>query len=302
MKLSVLICTRDRARSLDATLESIFAQRLSGDYEYEVVVVDNASSDGTKEVVERHQASSPGVIRYLFEPVPGLSRSRNAALAAVSGDVVVFTDDDVLVSRNWLDEIAAEFESDPELWMLGGRVLPARENLQKVALQESTERQRFVHPHGGTFVMGANMAFRRDLFDRIGRFDVRLGAGRFFAGAEEADIFYRGLKAGFAVQYAPNVTVCHDHNRVTVEQACKLEYGYGKGCAAYLIKHALSGDRYAMRMVYWLIRRLPSRWFGDDAPSRDVLRRRRAQVRGIVVGLLTAPLLMQGRSEQDHGS
>lgn len=297
MKLSVLICTRDRAKSLEATLETLFAQCFAGDYEYEVLIIDNASSDDTREVIGRFENAHPGSIRYLFAPIPGLSRARNKAMGAATGDVVVFTDDDVLVNYDWLDEIASEFRRDPELQMLGGRVMPAREDLQKVALQESTERQRFVHPHGGTFVMGANMAFRRELFDRIGRFDVRLGAGSFFAGAEDADIFYRGLKAGFTVLYAPNVVVYHDHRRVTVEQACRLEYGYGKGCSAYLVKHALRGDRYAMRMVYWLIYRLPSRWRRVNARSSDVLQRRRAQIRGILVGLMFAPLVMWRKSE-----
>lgn len=145
--------------------------------------------------------------------------------------------------------------------------------------------------------MGANMAFRRGVFERIGGFDQRLGAGRFFAGAEEADIFYRGLKAGYSILYAPNVLVYHDHDRITVEQACRLEYGYGKGCSAYLVKHAMGGDRYAMKMVYWMIHRLPSRWLARNAPSQDILDRRRAQVRGILIGLLASPALLFERPE-----
>lgn len=297
MKLSVLICTRNRAGALEGALGSILAQRMSGDHRYEVIVVDNGSSDGTGEVVRRMAARYDRPIQYAREPRQGLSRARNRALSIAAGDVFVFTDDDVRVAADWLDQIAAEFSADPDLQMLGGRVLPAREGLQRVAVQESDERQRFSHPHGGTFVMGANMAFRRGVFERIGGFDQRLGAGRFFAGAEEADIFYRGLKAGYSILYAPNVLVYHDHDRITVEQACRLEYGYGKGCSAYLVKHAMGGDRYAMKMVYWLIHRLPSRWFARNAPSQDILDRRRAQVRGILIGLLVSPALLFERPE-----
>lgn len=297
MKLSVLICTRNRAGALEGALESILVQKMSGDHQYEVIVVDNGSSDATGEVVRRIAARYGRPVQFAGEPRQGLSRARNRALSIAAGDVFVFTDDDVRVGADWLDQIAAEFAADPDLQMLGGRVLPAREGLQKVAVQESDERQRFTHPHGGTFVMGANMAFRRVVFERVGRFDERLGAGRFFAGAEEADIFYRGLKAGFSILYAPNVTVYHDHDRVTVEQACRLEYGYGKGCSAYLVKHAMRGDRYAMKMVYWLIHRLPSRWLARNAPSPDILERRRAQVRGILVGLLASPALLFERPE-----
>jgi len=297
MKLSVLICTRNRAGALEGAIESILARGLTGDHAYEVIIVDNGSSDGTGEVVRRMAERFECPVQYVREPRRGLSRARNRALSVAAGDVLVFTDDDVRVAPDWLDQIAAEFSVDPDLQMLGGRVLPARDGLQKVAVQESDERQRFRHPHGGTFVMGANMAFRRGVFERIGGFDERLGAGRFFAGAEEADIFYRGLKAGYSILYAPNVTVYHDHDRVTVEQACRLEYGYGKGCSAYLVKHAMRGDRYAMKMVYWLIHRLPSRWLARNAPSPDILERRRAQVRGIVIGLLASPALLFERPE-----
>lgn len=297
MKLSVMICTRNRAGALEGALESILASGMTGEHACEVIVVDNGSSDATGEVVRRIAARYDRPIQYAREPRQGLSRARNRALSLAAGDVFVFTDDDVRVAADWLDQIAAEFSADPDLQMLGGRVLPAREGLQKVAVQESEERQRFSHPHGGTFVMGANMAFRRGVFERVGRFDERLGAGRFFAGAEEADIFYRGLKAGYSILYAPNVTVYHDHDRVTVEQACRLEYGYGKGCSAYLVKHAMGGDRYAMKMVYWLIHRLPSRWLARNAPSPDILARRRAQVRGILIGLLASPALLFERPE-----
>jgi len=123
-------------------------------------------------------------------------------------------------------------------------------------------------------------------------FDVRLGPGKFFAGSDDTDIFYRALKAGYRLLYAPNVLVYHNHDRVEVEQACRLEYGYGKGFSAYLLKHALRGDRYAMRMVYWLIAKLPGRWLRNADEPEDLLLRRRAQIRGVLVGLIAAPIVM----------
>ena len=288
MKLSVLICTRNRAKSLAATLERFFAQRFAGDYELELLLVDNASTDDTKQVAERFH----GRLRYLFEPLPGLSRARNAGLHAAQGEIIVFTDDDVLVADDWLDEIHREFAGDPGLMMLGGRVLPAREGLQPVAIFPLGERREFVFPSGGGVAMGANMAFRREVFDRVGLFDVRLGAGTFLAGGEDIELFYRALRAGFKFVYAPNVLVHHDHDRETLAQACRLNYGYGKAYPAYILKHALAGDRYAMRMVYWLLHELPSRWRRKPEDTEEDLQRRRAQIRGTVVGLLAAPFPM----------
>lgn len=300
MKLSVLVCTRNRAHQLAATLarfECIFAQQFAGDYE--LVIVDNASTDETRQIAERFIEHFPGRARCLYESRPGLSRARNTAVKAAQGEIIVFTDDDVLVAENWLEEIHREFSNDPDLFALGGRVVLARDTLQDVAIFDVDERREITFPNSGGVAMGANMAFRRELFDRIGLFDVRLGAGTFFAGGEDIELIYRALKAGYKFVYAPNVLVAHDHDRTTVEQACRLIYGYGKSYSAYILKHALGGDRYAMRMTYWLIRSLPSLWHRQSGDTSDALRRRHAQIYGILVGLITAPLPMLFRASHE---
>ncbi|MFN0086558.1 MAG: glycosyltransferase [Blastocatellia bacterium] len=299
MKVSVLICTRDRAKSLEATLDCFFRQRFTGDYEYELIVVNNGSRDETERVIHRYAARHPGRVFHLREARRGLSRARNRAVAASSGELIVFTDDDVLVSPNWLDEIHREFAENPRITVIGGRVLLARETLQKVSCLPGEERREYVFPGDGCIGMGANMAMRRELFGAIGMFDVRLGAGRYFAGADDIDLFYRALRAGYRLLYAPNILVHHDHDRVTAEQASRLEYGYGKGCAAYLVKHALRGDTHAMRMLYWLAHSLRRRWRRRGDEAEDEIRRRRAQLRGVVMGLLLAPWMMWGRRREE---
>lgn len=296
MIVSVLICTCNRAESLKATLAKFFEQKFNGLYDFELIVVDNHSTDHTRQVVFESIAQHKGQIRYLDEPRKGLCYARNTAVHAAKGEFIVFTDDDVLVNEDWLNEIHREFVNDPSLCLLGGRVLLAREELQRVSFQPADERQEFAYPSDGGYLMGANMAFRREVFDRVGLFDVRLGAGRFFAGADEVELFYRALKVGYRMLYAPNVLVYHDHDRFKVEQACRLEYGYGKGCSAYLIKHALRGDTYAMRRLYWLLLSLPDRWKRKQDEREDIFIRRRSQIRGLVIGLLFAPLVMWTKS------
>lgn len=291
MKISVLICTRNRAASLARTLQTLLALPNGGAYKYEVVVVDNASQDGTRAAVETLQQQH-GHLRYCHEAKPGLSYARNTAIRQSTGEIIAFTDDDVLVTENWLAEIAREFHADSQLYVLGGRVLLARQELAKVGFMAGTERRVGRFPDVGDLLMGANMVFRRQLFDEIGLFDVRLGAGRFFAGGEDTEIVYRALKAGHYVLYAPNVLVYHDHDRFTEEQACRLEYSYGKSYAAYLFKHIWRGDKYAARAFYWSalgLRRRLQRWPNEpEAPWR----RRRAHTQGVLVGLLTAPWVM----------
>lgn len=294
MMISVLICTRNRAKSLEATLQRFFAQRFTGGYEFELIVVDNASTDETSKIIESYVAQHPQTVRRLFESRPGLSYARNAAVRAARGEVVAFTDDDVLVAENWLDEIHREFTGDPSLSILGGRVLLADEKLQRATLVVCEERSYFGLPEGVNFAIGANMAFRRELFDRIGLFDVRLGPGKFFAGSDDVEFVYRGLKSGRRLLYAPNVLVYHNHNRVTLEQVCQLEYGYAKSCPAYLIKHSLSGDDFAMRMLYWTFCELPRRGRRQREESEEAFIRHRCYVKGLLVGLCVAPFVMWG--------
>jgi GT2 family glycosyltransferase len=297
MKVSVLICTRNRADSLRRTLETVFAQRLAAGFDYEVVVVDNGSEDETRRVVSEFPVPRGGRLLYHFEARPGLARARNAGIEAASGDVIAFTDDDVLVRRDWLEEIRREFEADPDLHLLSGRVLPARGGLQPVALQLSETPGTFSTPEHATHALGANMAFRREVFTRCGLFDTRLGAGTFFAGAEEVEMAYRALRSGHELRYAPNVTVYHDHDRVTVRQACGLEYGYGKGHVAYLVKHLLLGDRYALRIAYWSLLHLFKRGARRGGVSRDSARFARAHLCGMAAALL--PALWRMREPQE---
>lgn len=292
MKISVLICTRNRAESLARTLQKILVLPGGGDtYEYEVVVVDNASQDDTRAVIETLQRQH-AQLRYCHEARPGLSYARNRAIRQSTGEIIAFTDDDVLVTENWLSEIAREFRADPQLYLLGGRVLLARNELASVAFLDGAERRVVRFPNVGDLLIGANMVFRRRLFDQIGLFDVRLGAGRFFAGGEDTEIVYRALKAGHYALYAPNVLVYHDHDRFTEEQACRLEYSYGKSYSAYLFKHILRGDGYAARAFYWSalgMRKRLQRWPGEAEAN---WRRRRAHTQGVLVGFLTAPWVM----------
>ncbi|HYE75410.1 MAG TPA: glycosyltransferase, partial [Blastocatellia bacterium] len=220
--ISVLICSRNRASSLRQTLEAVFSQPTSVDYE--IVVVDNGSTDGTPHVVEKFISQYPDSVRYHFEAHPGLSQARNSGLKVVRGDIIAFTDDDVLVAENWLDEIHKEFANDQKLGVLVGRVLLASAELQPVGIQESLDERTFdsaEHAVESAYntVIGANMAFRREVFEQCGDYDVRLGAGRFFAACEDLDMACRAMKAGYRMKYAPNVVVYHNHDRVSRKQA-----------------------------------------------------------------------------------
>lgn len=292
-KLSVIIATRNRAASLRVTLDRIFAQKFSGQYEYEIIVVNNASTDDTEEVIRTHPATRDGRLRYVLESRRGLSLARNAGLAVAAGEVIAFTDDDILVAENWLDEIYREFSADPELGLLGGRVLLAHPGLQPIAIVENEERLCIEGTDHLAFAIGANMVFRREVFEKVGNFDVRLGAGCFHAGSDDTDMIYRALRAGFRALYAPNVVVYHAHDRRTIEQAVSLEFNYGKGGGGFVMKHILEGDLHALRMMYWNIYHLLTSRRRAAAHSPELRQRVRANLRGYLIGLAATPLLLR---------
>jgi GT2 family glycosyltransferase len=296
MKLSVMICTRNRATSLRETLNELFRIQPPPHSDYEVVVVDNGSTDSTRLVVAEFIASLParhhGRLRYCHEPRAGLSNARNAALRTAQGDVLIFIDDDIWPTANWLDEIHREFTADPNLFLLGGRVLLAQAMLQPVGIVVSNVRQTLTTPDGAGTVIGANFAFRREVLRRVGGFDTRLGAGATFAAGEDVDFLYRAMKAGYKLLYAPNVTVYHNHDRTTHEQACNLEYNYGQGAVAYFVKHILKGDLYALKVAYWSLHKGIRHAFGWASVSREVAERTQAYLRGFANGLFPALVRM----------
>src|ERR1700722_18947243 len=122
MKITVAICTWNRAALLDQTLGEFARLRIPTDTSWEVLVVNNNCTDATDEVLTRHASNLP--LRRLFEGQPGLSNARNCALGASDGDLVLWTDDDVLVDSGWLAAYHEAARSSPEASFFGGTVDP----------------------------------------------------------------------------------------------------------------------------------------------------------------------------------
>src|SRR5215469_3500479 len=122
MFITVAICTHNRAESLRRALDSLVAMKVAGDLEWEVVIVNNNSTDHTDHVIGEYPGRLP--IRREFQPQPGHSNARNRAIDAAKGEYIVWTDDDVLVDTNWLKAYAEAFRQWPEAAVFGGRIIP----------------------------------------------------------------------------------------------------------------------------------------------------------------------------------
>jgi glycosyltransferase involved in cell wall biosynthesis len=249
--ISVVVCTRNRAAKLPQCLSTLLAMNAADGFRWELVCVDNNSTDQTKQVIEEFASSSRIPIRYVFERVQTISSARNAGLRQALGDIIVFTDDDCLVDRNWLGTIWKEFRADALLAMLSGRVELQDQNDLPICIRSFKERIT-VDPTNVFSVIGtSNMAFKRDVIESIGGFDPDFGAGTPLLGSEDSDFVYRALKAGFKATYSPDVLVLHDHGRRSGLDRRKIEGAYVISRGAFYLKHMLKGDPQITRLAYW---------------------------------------------------
>ncbi len=238
VNISVIVCTYNRSESLARTLQSLRGQAVPSGLSWEVVVVDNNSTDETRAVVSACSSDPAFPVRYCREERQGLSHARNRGIAEARGRYLAFTDDDVLAPPEW---VAAVFDAlERGGWDgIGGRVFLRSERAMPKWLKRELwgflacldyGDQTLVLADPGKPFFGANMAFRRDIFDRIGGFDPELGRkGKSLVGGEETDVFYRMLKAGMQILYEPRAFVNHvvDSRRLRKRYFRGLHYSSG---------------------------------------------------------------------------
>jgi O-antigen biosynthesis protein len=250
--VSVAVCSRNGAGRLAECLDALVRLDYPSD-RLDVMVVDNApSDDATRRLVESRYPS----IRYLVEARPGLDRARNRAILEAAGEIVAFTDDDVSVDSRWVRAMADVFASDPDVDAVTGLVVPDEIDCDAQRLFEeyggfsrgfdrhyfrvdqiSRERAATRHGGAGRFGTGANMAFRRKIFDRIGVFDPALDVGTPANGGGDLEMFFRVLKEGGTLVYEPSAIVRHRHRR-TYEALRTQLANNGIGFYAYLVRSA----------------------------------------------------------------
>jgi glucosyl-dolichyl phosphate glucuronosyltransferase len=217
--VSIVIATRNREHLLDDCLEHLARQAfLPGD---DVIVVDNASSDGTAAAIAGHARAFPVPLQYLLEPQCGKSYALRRALAVAHGDIIAFTDDDVNVTPQWLAEIRRAM-ADERIALVGGPVAPRWERHPPRWLPPEAVRGRLAAPIalldygrdaaplGPRTAIGANLAVRRAVLERLGGFRTEVGKleGTLLSG-EDADLCRRVSAAGLLAVYLPTAQVRH---------------------------------------------------------------------------------------------
>ena len=206
--ISLVISTHNRASTLRQTLGTLGKVKISADRQAELIVVDNASTDDTAAVIRNAKfANLPA--QYLYEPLKGKSSALNAAFRLAKGEIILLTDDDVLVAEDWVEQMIAAFDHYQADAVVGKIVLA--ENLSRqwlTPLQKwwlaAPEEQTDELPE----LIGANMGFRRSVLKRVPAFDPELGPGALGLG-EEALFGKQLIEAGFTIKYAPNAVAIH---------------------------------------------------------------------------------------------
>jgi glycosyltransferase involved in cell wall biosynthesis len=258
MDVSVAICTRNRAPALDRILQSLAEAEKPTGLMWELLIVDNGSTDHTSVVAEQHGRHLPVV--YVYEPEAGLSNARNAAVRAAQGRYIIWTDDDVLVDREWLSAYVEAFHRWPNAAVFGGAVSPVLHSPTPSWFSEHQElfsnvlAKRDPSPaqpmlREGSLPYGANFAVRRaeqtpHLYDP----QLGVGPGRRRLG-EETQVIRAILATGVEGYWVPDSVVYHQIPPTRQTVAYLAEYYRAQGeTDAFLARR--SGRRASPQMLF----------------------------------------------------
>ncbi len=287
--VSVVICTLNRGPAIAATIDSLLTQSADRN-SFAIVFIDNGSTAENTAVLQAQTARAPNRIRYLREEVVGESSARNCAIRECASDILVFLDDDAIAPTDWLQQILKPFAAEEDVAVVGGRVELAYEGevpswidasltpyLSAFDPGASTERL-----HYPDYPRGANMAFRRDVFESAGQFSERFGRkGTCLLSYSETEMIYRVEQAGFAIAYAADAWVDHIVRTERLDRDWFRRRIYWQGRSMGLFDLVHRGRLYALR-------RIPGQclgWLKKSGVHRDV---HRGYLVAILRGILVA--------------
>jgi glycosyltransferase involved in cell wall biosynthesis len=237
-KITVVVCTYNRSQPLKKSIESVAAQTLSHPLAWEILVVDNNSTDDTRQVVEGLQRRYPERIRYAFEPQQGISHARNTGIREARGEILAFIDDDETADPKWLEVLTSNLHGGQ--WAgAGGRVVPPSNFSPPrwlsilgssiggplAVFDPALEAGQLSEPP-----FGANMAFRREVFDKHGGFRTDLGrAGKNLISNEDTEFGRRLMGAGLRLRYEPSALTYHPVEESRLRTSYFLNWWFNKG-------------------------------------------------------------------------
>ena len=277
---SIIVCTYNRDKFIYSSLQRI-AENGFAAADYEIVLVNNNSTDETENLCNKFHADYPQVVfRYFVETNQGLSFARNRGIAEAKGEWLVFIDDDAMLQLGYLANLKVNIAQHPDAGAFGGQITPEFESgvapdwlcrwtySWVSAIDMGNSVKLF---EGGKFPIGANMGISRAAIEKCGTFNTELGRNKKnLMGGEEKDIFLRLKAAGVPIYYFPNVSVNHiiPPHRTTSEFIAKLGAGIGaserlrckkNGTGALLKRYMLEVFKWGATIALWMFYMLTMR-------------------------------------------
>lgn len=224
-RVSVVVCAYNAERTMDACLTSLAKLRYP---DYEVIIVNDGSKDGTREISERYPDFT-----LINQPNRGLSVARNVGMQAATGEIIAYTDSDCVVDPDWLTYLAYKFVHGGFVAVGGPNFPPPEESAVAayVAASPGGPTHVLLNDEVAEHIPGCNMAFTKQALLEVGGFEAI-----FAAAGDDVDLCWRLQNKGYAIGFSPAAMVWH-FRRNTVRDYLKQQRGYGKAEALLYFKH-----------------------------------------------------------------
>jgi GT2 family glycosyltransferase len=267
MKISVIIATYKRNDSLGETLEHFLKLRDFDSADFEIIIADNSPTFDSRDIIKKYDMAFAGRLKSVHEPKKGKSFAVNKAIPTAFGEIIAFTDDDVIVDPMWIKNMRAVFMNYP-CDALGGRILPrlpeaspqwVRDHLDMlggpVGFHDVGEDIKFYSGNMPPFA-GANLAIKKHVLQELGGYKTELGAGTGVAG-EDSELFHRLIKSQKKVLYAGNVLTWHKVERSKLNLAHIAKWAISSGqYDIYTNKNTVSSKRQFLGAPLYFYRQL----------------------------------------------
>jgi glycosyltransferase involved in cell wall biosynthesis len=241
MLVSVVICSYNRAAYISGALDSLYQQTASKN-NFEVIVVDNNSTDGTEQVVSKWISENPeGYFHYSTETNQGASYARNTGAQLAKGEWLCFMDDDAIATPSYIENIIKHIHAKPEAIGFGGRIIPKYIPSEPIWMSYyvSSLVGNFDYAptscafENGKYPIESNMIVKKDIYESIGGFNTALPGvvGTLRIGGEGKELFYKILALGHTIYYDPSICVHHvvEVKKLTSEYMYRVASGIGRG-------------------------------------------------------------------------
>jgi glycosyltransferase involved in cell wall biosynthesis len=223
---------------------------------WEIIVVNNDSTDNTAQVLENYINQSSIPICQVFEPCRGQAYAKNAGIRVARHELLAFTDDDCLVSPDWLTQIHQTFKQDPDLAIIGGKVDLFDPEDFPIAVRVFDDFKHIVTIEDiYDRLIGCNMAVTAKTLQQVGGFDTSFGPASRYPAGEDFDFMYRALTKGLKIVYTPSVRIRHAHGRRDVQTVQSSRASYAKGRGGIYGKYIRLGHYNLIQHLYWQARK-----------------------------------------------